>query len=61
MQVRLSHCIKGRLWLGQDVISHVPVYVYVKGNYTKGTVIEYYLTPLGEHWELDGKQQSPSS
>ena len=55
MRVKLSHCIRGRMWLGQDIESHKPVYVNLyKTDYKTGDIIEYYLTDLGEHWEIKG-------
>ena len=60
MRVKLSHKVQGRCWLGQDVDTHKPVYVYLWNPNTKevleGKEIEYYLTELGEFWEVNEKQ-----
>ncbi len=57
MRVKLSHVVQGRLWVGQDVDTHKPVYVYLRDHDKKevleGKEIEYCLTKLGEHWEVN--------
>jgi hypothetical protein len=56
VRVKLSHRVQGRCWVGQDVDTHKPVYVYLRNHDSKevleGREIEYYLTELGEHWEV---------
>jgi hypothetical protein len=54
VRVKLSHVVQGRCWLGQDVDTHKPVYVYLRNRegVLEGKEIEYELTKLGEHWEV---------
>ncbi len=54
MQVRIQRHIQNRMWLGQDVITGVPVYVHVlnmKADMTN-KIIEVTKTIQGEHWEV---------
>lgn len=53
MRVKLDHHVQGRCWLGQDVETHKPVYVYIRDkSHKSGDEFDYYLTDLGEHWEV---------
>lgn len=59
MKIRLEQHIQNRCFLGQDVETHKPVYVYVRTTVNQktigqllGTVINAETSPQGEVWEV---------
>lgn len=58
MVARLEHVVRGACWLCTDIVSHKPVYIHIRYKHKEGDNVSYYLTPLGELWEVKREELS---